>query len=119
MTHGPINIRLRPVASFEHQNGTGMARTLCHITVRADSRSKASNLYAEGVRALMTSRFSTVFLQLHHTHSKIVSFHIFLGSIIQSFNNPNAVKYELLKVSLNELRVETMPRYSSLGCFKW
>jgi hypothetical protein len=93
-------MNLKPVVSFEHQNGTGMSRTLCHITVRDDARSKASNLHPEGVWTLIISRFSTVILQSHHAHSRTVSFHIFLGS---SFNNPNAVKYELLKVSLNKL----------------
>jgi hypothetical protein len=79
----PMNLTL--VVSFEHQNGTGMARTLCHITVTVDSRSKASNLHPERVWTLIISRFSIVILQPHHAHSRIVSFHIFLGS---SFNHP-------------------------------
>jgi hypothetical protein len=77
-------MNLRPVESFEHDNVTGMAKTLHHITVRVDSGSKASNLHL-GAWTLMTSRFSTVFLQPHHAHSSIVSFHIFLGP---SFNHP-------------------------------
>jgi hypothetical protein len=71
-------MNLRPVVSFEHHNVTGMAARTLHITVRVDSGSKASNLHP-GAWRLMTSRFSTVFLQPHHAHSRIVSFHIFLG----------------------------------------
>jgi hypothetical protein len=45
----PVPMNVRPVVSFEHHNSAGMARTLCHITDGIDSRSKAFNLYPEGV----------------------------------------------------------------------
>lgn len=38
--------------------------------------------------------------------------------IIQSSNNPNAVKYELLKVSLNKLWVEVMAMLQQFGLFQ-